>query len=67
VVATTPTPPAPAESHFEPDPAAGPTDSGGAFLDEALADSGEEPREATTPDDPVEVEDASDARHARKG
>ena len=59
VVTDTPvatTPPAPPADHFEPDTG---TDQGGAFLDEALADSAEEPHEVTTPDQPAAVEDVS--------
>lgn len=64
------TPPAPPEMHFEPDPDA-PADEGGAFLDEMIADAGDEPHKVTTPDHPAEVEDLSEdgarARHSRKG
>jgi hypothetical protein len=44
----------------------GTTDAGGAFLDEVAADADERPHPVTTPDQPAEVEDVSDARHARK-
>jgi hypothetical protein len=77
---STPVPPAPPVQHFEPDPAeggvsdAGPggvaeegtTDAGGAFLDEVIADSQEEPGKVTTPDQPAEVEDVSGPK-SRKG
>lgn len=66
-VATTPPPPAPAETHFEPDPDAGTTDPAGASFDEVLADSDEAPHKVTTPEDPAEVETVSQARHSRKG
>jgi hypothetical protein len=61
----TSTPPAPPEMHFEPDaaadtdPATGPTDAGGAFLDEVAADADEAPHPVTTPDDPADVQDVS--------
>jgi vacuolar-type H+-ATPase subunit H len=70
-------PPAPPESHFEPDSAAeavsttdagpgavadGTTDAGGAFLDEVAADADERPHPVTTPDQPAEVEDVSESR-----
>jgi hypothetical protein len=42
------------------------TDAGGAFLDEVAADADERPHPVTTPDQPADVEDVSDARHARK-
>lgn len=73
-------PPAPPETHFEPDSdpntdamtdagpgarAEGTTDAGGAFLDEMASDAAEEPHPVTTPDQPVEVEDVSSA--TRKG
>jgi hypothetical protein len=62
------TPPAPPEQHFEPEVPAGAetTDQGGAFLDEVLADADEAPHEATTPDQPAEVEDVSGAKHSSK-
>ncbi|HET6165317.1 MAG TPA: hypothetical protein VFE07_00685 [Marmoricola sp.] len=72
-VSTTPPPPAPSDTHFEPDPEAPAetTDQGGAFLDEVLADSAEEPHKVTTPDAPADVEsvtgEPSGARHSRKG
>jgi hypothetical protein len=73
---STAVPPAPPEQHFEPDPTegeatdAGPggvaeegtTDAGGAFLDEVIADSQEEPGKVTTPDQPAEVEDVTGPR-----
>ncbi|MGY2876968.1 vacuolar-type H+-ATPase subunit H [Marmoricola sp. URHA0025 HA25] len=66
-VSTATPPPAPPESHFEPDPLKGTTDIGGAGFDEVAADAAEGPQPVTTPDQPAEVEDVSeDARHARK-
>jgi hypothetical protein len=44
----------------------GTTEAGGAFLDEVAADADERPHPVTTPDQPAETEDVSDARHARK-
>jgi hypothetical protein len=46
--------------------AEGTTDAGGAFLDEVAADADEQPHAVTTPDQPAEVEDVSDARPAHK-
>lgn len=55
-------PPASSTGGLATDPAApdATVDRGGAFLDEAVSDAGDEPRIATTPDSPLTTEDVSD-------